>query len=484
MNADTTMTKPNNHAYILVLSTIAAIAGLLFGFDIGVINGALPYIANTFHIMTPISGALSAPDYTVFGIMHVSGTVLKELIVSAVPFGALIGAVISSFASRALGRRGSIITTAFLFFIGTGIAAISKNTDMLIAGRLLMGFAVGLSAMVVPMYLSEVSPPDIRGSVVFLYQMAITMGILFAFIVNYIFHDHQNWRAMFIVGLFPSFLLGVGMMMLPESPRWLVLKGLRKRAIATLHKLRGHPEVHKELADIEVSVQHAHGGLRLLFSKKIRPLVIITFGLFVFQQLTGINTIFYYAPTLFHASGFHGDTATILAAISTGGINVFATIFGIWFVDKLGRKKLLYIGLIGIIICHTVLGAAYHHLFGAVGTKWVSLAAALLFIAFFAISISGIAYIMMSELFPLNVRSVGMAVASCANWGFNWLVSVTFLSVVNVLGFGNTYWMYAGFTFIALIFVMTMVPETKNVSLEQIEQNLYSGVRSRDLGKI
>lgn len=479
----TTEAKASNYTYILILSTIAAIAGLLFGFDTGVINGALPYIALTFHIVEPKVGhVLNIPAYSVFNIMHVSGTVLKELIVSAVPFGALIGAILSSTASHILGRRGTIIASAILFILGTLFAAVAASTNMLILGRLLMGIAVGLSAMVVPMYLSEVAPPAIRGSVVFLYQMAITVGILSAFIINFIFHAHENWRAMFAVGIIPSVLLGVGMLCLPESPRWLMLKGKSKRVMATLRKLRGHPEVEAEIKEIEETVTHARGGLRSLFSKKLRPLVIITFGLFVFQQLTGINTIFYYAPTLFNAAGFHGSTAEILAAISTGTVNVFATLFGIWFVDRLGRKKLLYVGLIGIVICHIVMGSAYHHLFGA-NIKWISLTAALLFIAFFAISISGIAYIMMSELYPLNVRSVGMATASCANWGFNWLVSVTFLSVVNALGFGDTYWLYAGFSFIALIFVIFLVPETKNVTLEHIEKNLYAGVRSRDLGR-
>ena len=471
----TTETAPTNYVYILILSTIAAIAGLLFGFDTGIINGALPFIAKTFHI-------IAHPKYLVFGIMHVSDIVLKEFIVSAVPLGALIGAVASSFTSRILGRRGSIIATAILFILGTLFAAVAIDPNMLIIARLLMGFAVGLSAMVVPMYLSEVAPPEIRGAVVFLYQMAITVGLLSAFIINFIFELHENWRAMFMVGVVPSILLGVGMLMLPESPRWLVLKGKHKKVQSTLRKLRGHSKVQEEIAEITESVAHAHGGLKLLFSKKIRPLVIITFGLFVFQQLTGINTIFYYAPALFDAAGFHGATAETLAAISTGTVNVLATFIGIWFVDRLGRKKLLYIGLTGIVICHLVLGGAYHQLFG-LNIKWVSLGAALLFIAFFAISISGIAYIMMSELFPLNVRSVGMATASCANWGFNWIVSVTFLSIVNVFGFGNTYWLYAGFSFIALIFVWALVPETKNVSLEHIEKNLYAGVRSRDLGK-
>ena len=283
----------SNRPYIIFLSIIAAISGLLFGFDTGVINGALPYISSFFHIFEKNS-------YYVFGILSVHGTFLKELIVSTVPLGALIGAIVSSVASRKFGRRWSILITAILFFIGTFLAGSALSVNVLLCGRLLMGFAIGLSAMIVPMYLSEVSPSKIRGSVVFLYQMAITIGILMAFVIDYAFHAHADWRSMFYVGLIPSTVLGIGMLFLPHSPRWLVLKGRDKKAHATLKKLRGHIEVKEELEEIQASVKHAHGGLKLLFSKKLRPLVLIAFGLFVFQQLTGINTIFYYAPAVFN----------------------------------------------------------------------------------------------------------------------------------------------------------------------------------------
>ncbi|MBN2689112.1 MAG: sugar porter family MFS transporter [Gammaproteobacteria bacterium] len=475
-------TKIDNHTYIIVLATIAAIAGFLFGFDTGIISGALQFISKTFHIITTSNRyLLHTPQYSVLGLFNVSGTTIQEFIVSAVPTGALIGAIISGKAASFFGRRGGIIATAIIFFIGTAIAASAPNINTLLCGRLLMGFAVGLSAMVAPLYLSEVAPPTIRGAVVFLYQMAITMGLLGAFIINYLFASYGDWRAMFAVGLIPSLLLAVGMMFLPQSPRWLLLKGRKIQAEENLRKLRGNNNISDEISNILESVARSNGNISLLLSKKIRPLIIITFGLFVFQQLTGINTIFYYAPTLFKAAGFASASTQILASVSTGAINVIATLFGIWFVDSLGRKKLLYIGLGGIVLCQLTMAAAYHHLLGY-DFRWITLCSALMLIAFFAISISGIAYIIMSELFPLNVRNLGMAVASCANWGFNMLVSASFLTITSTFGFGNAYLLYAVSTFIGLCFVIFLVPETKNVSLEQIENNLYKGMKSRNLG--
>jgi len=471
--------KKTNYGYILGLAIVSAIAGLLFGFDIGIISGALPFISKTFHI---ISSKTSHLSYLLFGVIPVTGTFLKEAIVAAVPGGALIGAIVSAKFARSLGLRRSIILTGILFFIGTLMATIATSIDLLVFSRLVMGFAVGVSATIVPMYLAEVAPPKIRGATIFLYQMAITVGIFMAAIINYVFATipDPSWRWMFAIGLIPAAFLSIGMFMLPSSPRWLVRKGKVALAEEALKKLRDTDNVALELADIRESLQHAEHGLKVLFSKRFRPLVIIAFGLFVFQQLTGINTIFYYAPTIFENAGFHGVQGAIAAALLTTGINVFATLFGIWFVDSLGRRKLLSIGLTGIIICMFIMGAAYHNWFPH--KDWVLLIGALLFIAFFAISISGISYIIMSEIFPLNIKTVGMAVAGCANWGFNWLIASTFLTLVGTIGIGNADWLYATCSVLALIFVLCLVPETKNRSLEDITRNLYRGVPSRHLG--
>lgn len=453
-----------NYAYILTISVVAAIAGLLYGFDTGVISGALQFVSKTFNI--------TDAQYK-----------LKELIVSSVPIGALIGAVLSSKFSNGLGRRRSIIFSSIIFIIGTCVTTFAVNIDMVILGRLLMGYAVGLSSMIVPMYLSEVAPFQIRGAVIFLFQLAITIGIFSALVVNYLFASLENWRAMFAIGLVPSILLGLGMLALPFSPRWLMLKGRDAEAEAVLRKLRAREDVSGEMQDIRDSVKHQQSGFKDLFSRKLFPLVIIAFGLFVFQQLSGINTIFYYAPTVFSDAGFGGSSGALLAAVATGATNVIATIIGVWVVDIIGRRALLFVGFIGIVICMGILGAAYLGYFGA-DIKWITLSAVLVYIIFFAISLGGVPYIMMSELFPLNVRGAGMATASCAGWGFNMLVSSTFLTFVHNLGMGKTFWMYAILSFAGFVFAYFLVPETRACPLERIEANLYAGKRLRDLGEV
>lgn len=450
-----------NYGFVILVTTVAAISGLLFGFDTGVISGALSFISATFHLTA-------------------HNTVMKEMIVSAVPMGALIGAVLSGKSANSLGRRRSVILSAILFVLGAAITAAAMHIMFVLLGRWIMGFAVGLSAMTVPMYLSEVAPPNVRGVAVFIFQLAITIGIMLAFVINYVFAGHAAWRMMFAVAIIPSVVLWVGMCFLPSSPRWLMLKGRDQEAKKTLARLSG------DLADIEYhaikdSISRPRSGLRELFSKRMLPLVIIAFGVFVFQQLTGINTIFYYAPTIFHSAGYVGTKGAILASVVTGVVNVLSTFVGIALVDRLGRRKLLFIGMSGMVVCLAALGLGYHHVFGA-NIEVLAMVAVLAFIFFFAISIAGCAYLIMSELFPLRLRAAGMATASCANWGFNILVSATFLSLIQSIGIGDTFFLYGGFTLIGLIFIAILLPETKGVRLERIEENLYAGKASRHLG--
>lgn len=450
------------YGYVITVSLISAIAGLLFGFDTGVIAGAQQFV------------------YAHFGV---TSDVVKGVIVAAVTFGALLGAVCSGHMSNTQGRRKSIMISALLFTLGTLMAAVAFDVPMLIIGRLIMGFAVGLSAMVVPMYLSEVSPPEIRGAVIFTFQLAITIGIMAAYLINYAFAVNENWRLMFGVGIIPSTLLFLGMFRLPESPRWLVLKERVQEAESVLIKIMAHHLALNELSNIKKSVNRPQGGLKMLFSKRMRPLVWICFGLFVFQQLSGINTIFYYCPTVFEKAGYAGGQQAISISLVPAIVNVLSTVLGIWIVDKLGRRMLCLIGMAGMAICLFVLGADLNGMIGEAGLDApLALWSVLLYIFFFAVSLGGVAYIMMSELFPLNIRSVGMATASCANWGFNFLVSVSFLSLANTMGFGNTFWVYSGFMVVGFIFTILLVPETKGRRLEAIEANLFAGKRPRNLG--
>ncbi len=449
------------YLYVLMVSICAGISGFLFGYDTGVIAGALDFISRTF--------GLTAEDF-----------VLKETIVASVPAGALIGAIVSSKTSDSVGRRNSIIAASVVFTLGTAVVALGMKVHAIIAGRLMMGFAVGLSAMIVPMYLSEVSPPRIRGAVVFLFQLAITVGLMSAFVVNYLFAAIESWRWMFAVAIVPSLVLGLTMMTLPDSPRWLVLRGREDEAETNLQRLRGRSDIAGELSDIKESVSRTSGGLSDLFSARFFPLVVITVGLFEFQQFTGINTIFYYAPTIFEAGGFSDKAGALLASVALGCMNVIATLLGVCLVDIVGRRKLLSVGFLGMIVCLGVLGAAFNGWLGnpfspsESDIRILMIASAVIYVFFFAISLGGVPYVLMAELFPLRVRGVGMATASCANWGTNLVVSATFLTLVHRWGLGNTFWMYTALTLIGFVFAYFLVPETKGQSLESIEENLYS----------
>lgn len=459
-------------ANIYLIGAVAAMAGLLFGFDTGVISGAQEFLFETFAI-----GQASAFE-----------NAMRGFVVSAVPLGALLGAMVSGFFAKHLGRRQSIMMTAILFLIGTLAAAFAPNLQSVVGGRLLMGIAIGISAMVVPMYLGEVSPAKVRGTIIFLFQLAITIGLMSAFAINLAFSSWVqdvtiNWRWMFGVGVVPSILLFLGMaFIMPQSPRWLMLKGRKEEARKVLQYLLGKSDVNDVIEEMEESLTHETAShWTSLFRKPLLPLILMTFGLFVFQQLSGINAIMYYGPQVFASAGF-GEKAKFLAQLSMGLINVLATIFGVWVIDKLGRRPLLFIGFTGMIIC---LGVVAYCLGAKESHSTLALVSTLLYVVFFAISLGGVPYIMMSEVFPLKARSAGMAIASCANWLFNMFVSFSFGLLVDKMGgMENVFILYASCTVVGLIFSWAYVPETKGRHLEDIEHNLYEGKKKlRDLGE-
>ena len=454
-----------NSFYIIITTIVAAIAGLLFGFDTGVISGALQFIVHEFNI----------PQ---------TDTFLQGIIVSSVPLGALFGAICSKFSSSWIGRKKSIIVTAILFIIGTLLTALAPGVIEIILGRLIMGLAVGLSAMIVPMYLSEISSPKNRGAIVCCFQLAITIGLFSAFLTNYAFSHSGNWRAMFAVGLIPSIILAFGMLMLPYSPRWLIANNREEEARKVLKLLRNTDNIDDEVEEIKGAIVHKDSGLIKAFSKPIRKVTIICVALFAFQQLSGINTIMYYAPTIYQHAGFAGAQGQILASLANGVAFILATVLGIWVVDKLGRRKLFFIGFIGMVVCLLILGMTYQNIFPVNSVKILALLAVISYIICFGISLGPLSYLMMAELFPLNVKATGMAVASCSNWGFNVLVSSTFLTLIHYFTISYAFYFYGICTLIGLIFCYFLVPETKGVSLEHIENNIYKGIKSRNLGKV
>lgn len=460
------MIKYSTASYIARTVFLTAITGFLFGFDTAIISGALKFIMRD----------LSINDTDI---------VLQEYIVSAVPFGALTGAIFSKPSSLLIGRRFSILVTAAFFFLGTVIAVTSNSVDILIIGRFFIGIGVGLSSMIVPMYLSEISPSSIRGRLVFCYQLAGTIGLLAAFITNYVFSSSENWRCMFLVGLFPSLLLLFGIFILPESPHFLVIKRKYSEAKRVITKIRcDSPLADKQLEEIK-SVDISQTTFLKLLLKPVGPITFLCVLLFALQQLSGINIIMYYSPTIYQKAGFTETNQQLLASLLNGLVFVIATVVGTWIVDRVGRKKLFFIGSVGMLCFLIVLGTIYNGAFDYYPLRsrmFLAIFAILGHIAFFAISLGPIPYLIMSELFPLRIKESGMALVSCSNWSFNLVVSTSFLSIVNSLTIAYTFYFYAFCTFLGIIFVFFFMPETKDISLEQIEKNIFSGNKSRFIG--
>lgn len=447
--------------FVYVMTLVAAIGGLLFGFDTGVISGVILFVKSQFHL-TPMT---------------------EGLVVSAVLFGAFFSAALSGRFSDIFGRRKLLIITAIFFIIGTIVAALAPTALWLIVGRIIVGFAIGISSFTAPLYISEVSPPQHRGMLVSFNQLFITIGIVLSYVVDFVFSNDGLWRWMLGIGVIPAIVLLVGMACLPESPRWLLSKGFEKRAHRILQKIHAKKEVDQEFKEIEDSLKHQHGGWKMLFQKWLKPAIIIGFGLAFFQQVAGINTIIYYAPTIFQMAGFQSATSAILATSGVGVLNVLFTIIALPLIDKWGRRPLLIIGMIGMILSLAATGLAFSAAGHSTMLKWIALGSVMIYIPSFAISLGPIVWLMIAEIFPLKVRGLAASLCSSVNWGTNMLVAVTFLVLVQLLGPHGTFWLYSIMCIIGLVFIYFFVPETKGVTLERIEENLLAGKKCRDIGE-
>jgi SP family galactose:H+ symporter-like MFS transporter len=444
---------------IYFISIFAAITGLLFGYDTGVISGAIIFIRHDFQLTS----------------------IATEITVSAVLLGAFIGSAISGRIADILGRRKVLLFVALVFVVGTLITSLAPNNPILIFGRIILGIAIGIGSFTAPLYLAEISPQNIRGILVSLNQLAITIGILSAYIIDYYYAASCNWRLMLGLGIIPAIILLAGTFFLPESPRWLVLKGLITEAHFTLVRIRATLNVQKELNEIKESVTQKHGTWRMLFSKKLRPIIYISLGLSFFQQATGINTIIYYAPTILQMTGFNHASSAILATLAIGIFNVLFTLLALPLIDFWGRRPLLLVGLAGMFISLSAQCVAFYFP-DLVEFRWVAVGSMIFYIACFAMSLGPIMWLVISEIFPLEVRGVGISLAISASWAFNMLVALTLLTLIETLGVSGTFSIYATLCVVGVMFVYFLVPETKGCSLEEIEKNLRDGKRARELG--
>ncbi len=373
----------------------------------------------------------------------------------------------------ALGRRDIIMANAATFALGAFISGLAPSIEWLVAGRVMIGIAVGAVSVCVPLYIAEIAPAKTRGALVTLNQLAITIGILLAFVAGTILDDYEGgWRYMFMAGSALAILFGFAMLFLSESPRWLVWQDDEQEARRILNAF-GIEDVDREINAMKASLK-IEAGLtwRDFGGPRIRPAMVTGIGLYFFQQFVGINAILYFAPTIFDRAGFDTSTAGLLAAVVIGIVNVIGTIVAIQLIDRVGRKPLLSVGFIGMTISLVVVGAVFF-ITGGPGPvqKWLVLAALLSFIGFFAISIGPAGWLMISEIYPTTLRGRAMAIPSAAHWTFNLIVSFLFIGFLHEFGHRATYWIFALFGAVGWLFCRYYVPETAGRTLEDIQDS-------------
>jgi sugar porter (SP) family MFS transporter len=444
----------NKNNLLNLIAAIAATGGLLFGFDTGVINVALPSLREHFGLTASQEGN----------------------VVGAVLVGAMFGPFIAGFLTDRLGRKKINIFASIIFLVGSILTAIAPTVLTLIIGRLFLGVAIGLVAATVPLYLSEMSPKDKRGQLVTYFQLAITLGILLSYVVGYLFEGAIDaWRSMFWAGFVPAVLLFLGMLFVPESPRWLLSKGREKEAMEVLLKLRDEETANKDFNEtMQIIEQESLNKTdwRELFSKRLRIPLFIGIGIFAIQQFSGINAIIYYSTDIFKQL-FSSSQAT-LATVGVGIVNSLATIIGMRFLDKWGRKPLLYTGLIGTAVCLGIVGLAFFlkeslpesiKQFMLVGGIYT-------YIIFFAISLGPLGWLLISEVYPLKIRGFATSMGSVNHWVFDLLVAKSFplLAATSLGTNGGIFGIYMVVVLLGLFFAKYVVFETKGLSLEDIEK--------------
>lgn len=438
---------------IYVVAAIAALSGLLFGYDTGVISGALPFIKNQFSL---------SPDG-------------EGLVVGGVLFGATFSSLVSGRLTDRFGRKKVILGTAVLFAAGSVLAALAPSVGTLVAGRLVLGLAIGVASFAAPLYIAEMSPPAMRGALVALNQLAIAIGLLLSYVIDYLYASSGNWHAMILFGALPAVLLTFGILLLPESPRWLILQGNENLAHAVLKRVRGTDDVGNEFTDIKTSMAEERGDWREFFAPHLRAALIVGVGLGIFQQFTGINTVIYYAPKIYKEAGLTVDSVGILATVGLGLLNVLMTVLSLILIDRVGRRPLLITGNIGMAVSLAALSLTF--LLGASPDlmKIVGVGSTFVYSAFFSISLGPVFWVMISEIYPLRIRGFAMAFATAVGWLSNLIVSYSFPVLLDRFGVGHTFLGYALITVASLVFCAKLVPETKGLSLEMIERQERRG---------
>lgn len=442
--------KQSNYVYRCTF--VAAIGGLLFGYDTAVIAGAIGFIRQKYELSPGMMGWIA----------------------SCALIGCAFGAMVGGFFADILGRKKVLLISGVLFAVSSLGIMIPLNLDYFVFFRLIGGLGIGIASMIVPMYISEIAPPDIRGRLIAINQLGIVTGILAIFFVNAYIADlydelwtvEVGWRYMFGSGIVPSFIFIVLLFSVTESPRWLAQKQDFKQALVVLNKLNTPSEAEIELEAIKISVQGEEGAYTDLIKPGLQMATFIGISLAFFSQITGINAIMYYAPEIFKATG-DGVKSALLQTIMIGVINIISTVVAILYVDKLGRKLMLMIGSGGMAVFLALIGAFFF--MNMTKGYWVVMAI-LGYISFFGISLGPLTFVVIAEIFPNRVRAKAISVAILCLWVSTFIVSLVFPGLLKFFGGAYTFWVFAGLSAVAFLFICKVVPETKGKTLEEIEQ--------------
>ena len=453
----------NKTGFLILITSITALGGLLFGYDTGVINGAQFYLTKYFELDASAQG----------------------WVVGSALLGCLVGAILAGPISIKIGRKKSLIISALLFAVsayGSGLPDfLPESISLLVAFRIIGGLGIGMASMNAPMYIAEIAPAKRRGNLVTYYQLAIVIGFFAVFLATYFIGSRlteaQNleygWRQMFWSELIPSGLFLISLFFVPKSPRWLFLKGRDAEAMAILTKIHGKEKALEESKEIKLSLQNETNITKInYFSKGILTIIIIGSTFSILQQFTGINAVLYYGADIFEKALGFGKEDVLKQQILLAFVNLIFTFVAMATVDKFGRKPLVYIGAIGMLIGFLLLGVTIQQ--QTIG--FLSLLGVLIFIGSFALSMGPVVWVLLSEMFPNKIRSVAMSVAVAVQWAGNYLVSQSFpmvnASEINNNDFWNgslPYFIFIAFILLIIVFTYKFIPETKGKSLEEIE---------------
>ncbi|MGV4321615.1 sugar porter family MFS transporter [Bacillus mojavensis] len=459
-------TKGSQMSFLRTIILVSTFGGLLFGYDTGVLNGALPYMGE--------------PDQLNLN------AITEGLVTSSLLFGAALGAVLGGRMSDFNGRRKNILFLAIIFFISTIGCTLAPNVTIMIISRFVLGIAVGGASVTVPAYLAEMSPMESRGRMVTQNELMIVSGQLLAFVFNAILGttmgDSSNvWRFMLVIASLPAVFLFFGMIRMPESPRWLVSKGRNEDALGVLKKIRDEKRAASELAEIESAFKKEDKFEKATFKDLavpwVRRIVFIGIGIAIVQQITGVNSIMYYGTEILRDSGFQTEAA-LIGNIANGVISVLATFVGIWLLGKVGRRPMLITGLIGTTSALLLIGIFSLVLEGSPALPYVVLSLTVSFLAFQQGAISPVTWLMLSEIFPLRLRGLGMGVTVFCLWMVNFAVSLTFPILMAGIGLSTTFFIFVALGICSILFVNKFLPETKGLSLEQLEESFRAHDRS------